>query len=96
MNLTKYEQETIINFNEGEAQASVYTYNQALQRKLNRLAQERPADCQLDKAQDYGDAAAYFIPKRWVKITPPRLLNEKQLAQIRSANQNTRFKSKTR
>lgn len=38
--LTKYEQEAIIDFNEGEATASVYIYNQALQRKLKQLARE--------------------------------------------------------
>lgn len=30
MGLTKYEQETIINFNEKERLASVYTHNQGL------------------------------------------------------------------
>ena len=42
MNLSLYEQETIINYNEAEKTAGVYTHNKALRRKLERLSQERP------------------------------------------------------
>ncbi len=38
MSLSRYEQETIVNFNEEEATAVVYTHNKALARKLVRLA----------------------------------------------------------
>lgn len=89
--LTKYEQETIINFNEAEATASVYTYNQALQRKLKRLAQERPQECVLDKARNYSGELVCTIPKRWVRITPTRILSEKQKTQLREAGENTVF-----
>ena len=44
MNLTRYEQETIINFNEEEKTASVYTHNGTMRRRLEQLAQERPED----------------------------------------------------
>ena len=87
--LTKYEQETIINFNEAEATASVYTYNQALQRKFKRLAQERPQECVLDEPRDYSGALVCTIPKRWIKITPTRILSEKQKAQLREAGEST-------
>lgn len=39
MGLTKYEQETIINFNEKERLASLYTHNQSLQNTLLSLCQ---------------------------------------------------------
>lgn len=42
MNLSLYEQETIINYNEEEATASIYTHNRALIRKLDKFAQEAP------------------------------------------------------
>ena len=74
--LTKYEQETVISFNEEETTASVYTYNQALQRKLNQLARERPQECVLDETRDYSGAVVCTIPKRWVKIAPNRILSE--------------------
>lgn len=83
--LTKHEQETIINFNEAEATASVYTYNQALQRKLKRLARERPQECVLDEARDYSGALVCTIPKRWVRITPTRILSEAQKTVLEKA-----------
>ena len=38
MKLSKHERETIINFNEAEPTASVYTHNKALRRKLDKPA----------------------------------------------------------
>lgn len=79
MQLTKYEQETIISFNEGEQFAGVYTHNKALIRRLAKLAQERPDECNLENVCRGGQAVNYNIPKKWIKITPPRVLSEKQL-----------------
>lgn len=42
MNLSLYEQETIINSNEADSTASVYTHNKALRKKLETLAADRP------------------------------------------------------
>lgn len=47
MDLTAYERETIIGYNEAEQTASVYTHNKALRRTLDKLAQERPEDCHI-------------------------------------------------
>ena len=44
MRLNKYEQETIINFNEDEAVASVYTHNPKLKERLKQMAARFPAD----------------------------------------------------
>ena len=59
MNLSLYEQETIINYNEAEKTAGVYTHNKALRCKLERLAQEHPEDCRLEKASHDGQAVDY-------------------------------------
>lgn len=83
--LTRYEQETIINFNEEDATASVYTYNPALRRKLSQLAQERPRECVLDETRDYSGALVCTIPKGWVKIKTPRVLSEAQKAVLAKA-----------
>ena len=72
MNLSLYEQETIVNFNEEEATANVYTHNRALRRKLDKLAQERPQECVVARVSHEGRAADYTIPKVWVRIYPPR------------------------
>ncbi len=86
MQLTNYERETILNFNEGEATASVYTHSAALRRKLERLAKEHPEDCRLHQVSHDGQAAEFYIPKGWIKIIPPRKrspLTEEQKQQQR-------------
>ncbi len=47
MKLTRYEKETIINFNEAEATANIYTHNGGLIRKLDALADQRPEEAML-------------------------------------------------
>ena len=42
MNMARYEQETIISFNEEEKTAGIYTHNKALRQKLAALARDRP------------------------------------------------------
>ena len=85
MNLSLYEQESVISFNEAEKTANVYTHNKALRRKLEKLAQDRPEECRIDKLSHSGRAADYIIPKAWVKITPPRIASEAQKAACRKA-----------
>ena len=80
MELTRYEMETIINFNEEEATASVYTHNKALIRRLDKLAQERPEDCRRGKTSSGGKSVDYIIPKGWIRINPSRQLSEEQRA----------------
>lgn len=72
MNLSLYEQETVINYNEAENTASVYTHNKALHRKLDKLAQERPGDCRRENTSREGKAVDYTLPKGWIRIHPPR------------------------
>lgn len=70
--LDKYERETIINFNEAETTASVYTFNRSLQSKLNKLLGSNP-----DISLKYSDEerAEYIVPKKWIKVSPPRQVN---------------------
>ena len=73
MRLKRQERETIINFNEAEEAANVYTYNQKLIHKLEAI--DRPV-CVLKRKGDMW--AEYDVPKTWVKITPPRVLTAAQ------------------
>lgn len=73
--LSKYEQETIINYNEEDNAASVYTHNKALRRKLDKLTEEHPEECRFIRESRGGQAGDYIIPKSWIKIAPPRKLN---------------------
>lgn len=93
MNLTRYEQETIINFNEAETTASVYTHNSTLRRRLEQLAQDRPEDCRFVKASRDGEAVEYIIPKKWLKVNPPRTaaqLTEEQKQKLREQLERAR------
>lgn len=74
MSYSKLEQETVINFNEEETEARVYTFNRSLQTKLQKLTAERPDECRLDPDQRLtgNGATAFIVPKRWVKVVPPR------------------------
>ena len=42
MKLSKYEKETIINWNEGETIASIYTFNASLKRRLEDFSRSIP------------------------------------------------------
>ena len=70
MNLSSIEQETIINYNQGEAEATVFTYDKALIRKLERLREKNPA-VDLLREEKTG-AREYRFPKRWLKVVPRR------------------------
>ncbi|MCD7886486.1 MAG: hypothetical protein LUG44_02550 [Clostridiales bacterium] len=93
MNLTKQEQETIIRFDEAEATASVFTFNRALLNKLEKLTTERPDDCKLEREFPSG-AVEYTVPKRWVKITPPRRLSAEQLEAMRERGRKIGFQAR--
>lgn len=86
MSLTRYEQETLLNFNEGEDTMNVYTHNRALRRRMEQLSQERPEECTLYKVTRWGEAVEFCCPKSWLRINPPRKaapLSEEQKQQRR-------------
>ena len=85
MGLTKYEQETIINFNEKERLASVYTHNQGLQNTLLSLCESHPAQVKHNEGERYG-GMTFELPKKWVKIAPPRVLSEAQKKVLEDMN----------
>ena len=92
MKLTKAEQETIILFNEAEQTACVYTHNAALLHQLERLCCSHPAQVrQTERGRHSG--ATYLLPKKWVKLTPPRTLSPAQaqvLAEMNARNHKRR------
>lgn len=87
ISLSRYEQETIINFNEEESTAQVYTFNRSLQSKLRKLSEERPEECRLDSEERNPDngSAAFIVPKCWIKVSPPRTVtrSEEQIEAMR-------------
>lgn len=75
MALSKYEQETIINFNEEEKTASIYTYNTKLRNKLADFAANSTDCCLVKKGRIYSE---YKVPKNWIKVQMPRQYSEEQ------------------
>ena len=72
MKLTKYERETIVNFNEGEQEASIYTYNRVLKRRLSEFSRKYPQLCHMEKQTEEG-SVTYAIDKSRlsIRLIPP-------------------------
>lgn len=73
--LSKYEQETVINFNAGEHTAVVYTRDKAVMRKLDALVIEFPEVYKLAGETDIDKT--YCMPKSCVNYRKPRRLDDK-------------------
>lgn len=54
MKLSKYERETIINFNEGGQEASIYTHSTKLKKRLQKFIQQSPELCCFERVDQYG------------------------------------------
>ena len=91
MKLSKYEQETIINFNVAESDAVVFTRDKAVIRKLDSLVNEFPevykciGETDIDKT--------YLMPKKYVSYRKPRRISKEireqrkeMMSQINSKN----------
>lgn len=70
MMLSKYEQETIINFNEEDDFADVYTHNRKLMERLAFLAKEYPEACKFVKRYGYR-CKVYRVLKNLISIRKP-------------------------
>lgn len=77
MSISKIEQETIVQFNEAEPTASIYTYNGALKRKLTGLCHTRPTEARPTKDDGRG-GLTFEVPKRWVKVNAGPVYTEEQ------------------
>ena len=73
--MTKREQETVINYNRAEQNASIYTCDATLIRVLEKL-REQNSVIVLQKSDR--KSKTYLCPKTWIKIKAPRRLSEQQ------------------
>ena len=79
MNLTPFEQETIILFNEQDHTADVQTYNSTLKHELFALCESHPDEA--EHVRSYEQGGMYFtVPKMWIKIKAPQTVSKKQHA----------------
>lgn len=80
MKLSRYEQETVINFNAGEEIATVYTRDPAVIRKLDALVIEFPKVFKCIRVTDID--RTYEMPKSSVNYRKPRKLSEERRKQM--------------
>ncbi len=92
MGLTRYEKETIVNWNEAESSASVYTFNRALQEQLLQACLDYPGQASCTADNGCG-GLTFSLPKKWVKVRPPRTLSSAQREAL--ARMNSRRWGKT-
>ncbi len=67
MTLTKFEKETIILFNEGEQEASIYTFNASLRKRLALFSKKYPELCRMERSLDQG-GVSYVLDKSRLSI----------------------------
>ncbi|MDD3230383.1 MAG: immunoglobulin [Oscillospiraceae bacterium] len=70
MKLSKFEQETIVLYNQEEATASVYTHDPKLISKLKRLSDKHPEKVFPERKEHKG-AVSYIVPKSCVSVREP-------------------------
>lgn len=70
MKLSRYEQETIINFNEEEPFASVYTHNPKMKKRLLQMARDHPSDCVFETKNQVG-GMTYKVSKKLISLRMP-------------------------
>lgn len=75
LDLTKYEMETIYNYNQEDPLASCYTMDRALIRRLNVLAEKHKEITLLRSGEGMRE---YTFPKKWIKVRAPKELSEEQ------------------
>lgn len=80
-NLTKYEMETVVNYNAAEQTATVYTRDKSVMRRLDRLVADYPDTYKLINQTDIDKT--YSMPKIYVNYRKPRVLSDKQREQAR-------------
>ena len=83
MGLSKLEQETIIVYNNAEANAHIYTCRSSLINKLQRYANEFPdkVKCIAEELNDgHRESASFIFPKKYISLRTPktRQLSEEQ------------------
>ena len=81
MKFSRYEQETVVNYNAGEQTATVYTRDKTVMRKLDTLVVEFPDIYKLTGQDDI--SKTYSLPKSYVNYRKPRRISKEQREQAR-------------
>ena len=95
MKQSKIEQETIILFNEGEADAEVYTHNVKLKNKLVKMAKKCPGLYRLKDKNAYG-GVIYIFPKKYLTIIFREEISDELKASRRLGYENAQLEKTAR
>ena len=90
MKLSRYEQETIVNYNAGEQTATVYTRDKAVMRKLDTLVVCFPDTYSLIGQDEV--SKTYSFPKAYVSYRKPRAVSTEQRERARQMMLEINFK----
>jgi hypothetical protein len=74
--LSRYEQETIVNYNNGEKFATLYTADPVVMRRLDKLVEEYPDDYKIINQDEY--SKTYKFSKKLILYRKPVHLTEEQ------------------
>lgn len=98
-NLSAYEKETIILFNNAEQEATVQSYDSRIIRLLKRAVKENPELVKVVSEEDEDGCFSVILPKSWVTLNLPRQYTaeerekmEKRMAKMRAALEKKRKK----
>lgn len=79
--LSKYEKETIVLFNEAESEASIYTFNADLKRRLSEFSRKYPLLCRLESSTPEGSVTYVMDKSRLsIRLVPPYSEERRQAA----------------
>jgi hypothetical protein len=79
--LSRYEQETIVNYNAGEQTATLYTRDKAVMRKLDKLVADFPNTYSLIGKDEV--SKTYSFPKSHISYRKPRAVSTEQRERAR-------------
>lgn len=93
--LSLAEQETAINWDNEQNEASVYTHDARLIRRLKELAEKYPSVFVLER-KGPGKAVTYRLPKKLISIRPPYDEDRRKLQREQAFQENylDRFRKK--
>lgn len=83
MLLLPYERETVINYNQADQEASIYTFDPKLIARLEKLASKYPQMFHQKHKGNFGEVT-YTIPKKYLSIREPVSEERRQAARERA------------
>lgn len=78
---SRWEQETVINYNNEERIATIYTRDPVIMKKLQKKAEKYPEHYICINRTDLD--VTYECPKKYIKFYSPRILSDEQREKLR-------------